>query len=235
MGSAVSGGWLYVGFDCSTQGLTALIIDPARRLVVFRDAIAFDAAFPEFGTVHGVLPSAPMAPSGPQGPDYANLDRSVVHAPPLMWKAALHAIFRRIAASGLELAKVRAVSGSAQQHGSVYCGDTIDDLTRATAPVWLDTSTTRECTEIEDALGGPQRVADLTGSRAYPRFTGPQIRKFAREEPGAYAATSHIHLVSSYLASLLIGEHAPVDHADASGMNLMDLRTRTWSGAALAA
>jgi len=219
MGSAVSGS-LYLGLDCSTQSVTALIIDAARRLVVFRDSIPFDAAFPVFGTVDGVLP--------PSSPD-------VVHAPPLMWKTALHAMFERMAASGVDLRQLRAISGSAQQHGSVYCGEHPHILTRSTAPIWMDSSTGRECGEIESALGGAQAVADLTGSRAYPRFTGPQIRKFAREEPNAYAATARIHLISSWLASLLIGRHGPVDHADASGMNLMDLRTRTWSATALSA
>ncbi|CAN5714329.1 xylulokinase [soil metagenome] len=211
---------MYLGFDCSTQGLSAVVIDTASRRVVFRDAIHFDSELPQFGTVHGVLHS-----------DIPG----VVHAPPLMWKAALQTMFKRLAASGIDVARIRAISGSAQQHGSVYCGETMETLTRSTAPVWMDSSTERECAEIEASLGGPQAVAQLTGSRAYPRFTGPQIRKFAGEHPQAYSATSHIHLVSSYLASLLIGAHAPVDHADASGMNLMDIRAHAWSDAALAA
>src|SRR6185503_5262604 len=36
------------------------------------------------------------------------------------------------------------------------------------------------------------------------------------------------HLVSSYLASLLVGRHAPVDPGDGAGMNLMDLASRRW-------
>jgi xylulokinase len=73
----------------------------------------------------------------------------------------------------------------------------------------------------------------LTGSRAFERFTGPQIRRFAKQQPDAYAKTTHIHLVSSFMASLLAGRHAPIDPGDASGMNLMDLRARQWSGEAL--
>jgi xylulokinase len=211
---------VYLGFDCSTQSLSAVIIDVSNRTVVFRESINFDSELPHFGTVHGVLPSP--APG-------------VVHAPPLMWKAALHAMFARISTCGLDPGALRAISGSAQQHGSVYCGEDPDTLARSTAPIWMDSSTARECDEITRALDGAQAVADLTGSPPHARFTGPQIRKFAREEPAAYAATERIHLVSSWLASLLIGSHGPVDHADASGMNLMDLRAREWSGAALAA
>jgi xylulokinase len=71
-------------------------------------------------------------------------------------------------------------------------------------------------------------LAQHTGSRAFERFTGPQIRKFYKHEPDAYRATDRIHLVSSFMASLLIGRHAPVDPGDGSGMNLMDLQTRGW-------
>jgi xylulokinase len=97
----------------------------------------------------------------------------------------------------------------------------------------MDSSTGCECAEIEAGLGGPDAVAQLTGSRAFPRFTGPQIRKFWRNEPDAYARTERIHLVSSFLGSVLMGQHASIDHADGSGMNLMDIRSREWSAAAL--
>jgi xylulokinase len=76
-------------------------------------------------------------------------------------------------------------------------------------------------------------VAALTGSRAFERFSGPQIRKFFEEQPAAYAATARIHLVSSFLASLLAGRHAPIDPGDGAGMNLMDVRALRWSAAAL--
>jgi xylulokinase len=196
------------GFDCSTQSLTLIVLDAARRTVVFRDSLAFPEPF------------------------LASSDPSVVHASPHIWAAALESMLARLARA-VNRDELSALSGSAQQHGSVYCGGVPRVLTRPTAPIWMDSSTSRECKEIEAALGGPQRVARLTGSRAYPRFTGPQIRKFAREDPDAYGRTERIHLVSSWLASLLIGEHSPVDHADGSGMNLMDILTRTWSSAAL--
>ncbi len=62
-----------------------------------------------------------------------------------------------------------------------------------------------------------------------PRFTGPQIRKFFREDPAAYAATTEIHLVSSFLAGVLAGTSAPIDFGDGAGMNLLDLGALGWS------
>src|SRR5690606_41127850 len=43
----------------------------------------------------------------------------------------------------------------------------------------------------------------ITGSRAIERFTGPQIRKFWKTEPALYEKTRQIHLVSSFVASVL--------------------------------
>jgi xylulokinase len=57
----------------------------------------------------------------------------------------------------------------------------------------------------------------MTGSDAFERFTGPQIRKFYKQEPVAYAKTAHIALVSSYLASLIAGKIAPIDFGDGIG------------------
>jgi xylulokinase len=231
---------LYLGLDSSTQGLTATLIeiDGDRRAVVLTRALRFDEELPHYGTRHGVLPSA---------------DPTVVHAPPLMWAEAMEGMFAALAREDLNWGSLRAISGSGQQHGSVYLTaqatvrldalasepplvDQLGDvLSRPTSPIWMDSSTSAQCAAIEAALGGPAAVAALTGSRAFERFTGPQIRKFAEQEPDAYARTDRIHLVSSWMASLLAGRHAPIDHGDGSGMNLMDLAQRQWAPAALAA
>ena len=71
-------------------------------------------------------------------------------------------------------------------------------------------------------------LARRTGSRAFERFTGPQIRAFFKRDPRAYAETARIHLISSFHATLLAGADAPIDPGDGSGMNLMDLATRAW-------
>lgn len=125
------------------------------------------------------------------------------------------------------LARVAAVSGSAQQHGSVFWGadglaalrsmnpadsllqNLYDGFALADCPIWADSSTQAECDAIETAVGGPAAVAAVTGSRCYARFTGPQIKKIARTQPLVWQHTARVSLVSSFLTSLLLGGYTP--------------------------
>lgn len=231
---------LYLGLDASTQHLTlqAIDVESDEPRLVFEHATNFDRDLPAYGTRHGILPSD---------------DPRVAVAPPLMWADALDRAMAAFARSGFDVSRVAAMSGSAQQHGSVYLNATASAtlasldpsrplagqigaiFARQRSPVWLDTSTSEECREITAAMGGAAEVARATGSRAFERFTGPQIRRFAKTQPEAYGQTARIHLVSSFLASLLAGGDAPLEPGDASGMNLMDLARRAWAPAALAA
>lgn len=102
-------------------------------------------------------------------------------------------------------------------------------FSRIDCPIWMDSSTTEECQAIEKAVGGTQNLFQITGSKAYERFTGSQIMKVARKTPEVYEQTDRIQLVSNFLASLLLGEYAPVDLSDGSGMNLLDIRQHQWS------
>jgi xylulokinase len=154
---------------------------------------------------------------------------------------------------GFDLKELAAISGSGQQHGSVYLNGAAPStlraldpkrplaaqlanvLSRDRSPVWMDESTRAQCDAIERAAGGMEALAQLTGSAATERFTGPQIRKFWEVSPDAYERTWRVHLVSSYMACLLSGTDSPVDPGDGAGMNLMDIRSRQWAPAALEA
>jgi xylulokinase len=228
---------LFLGLDSSTQSLKALAIDTQFK-VVAEFAVNFDADLPSFNTQGGVHKSP---------------DGLSVTSPPQLWVAALDLLLERMQAARFPFADVVAVSGSGQQHGSIYFRSgartalnnlkpdrSLLDQTRTlfsvdASPIWMDSSTTAQCRALETALGGPQAVADLTGSRAYERFTGNQIAKIAQTRGQDYQATERISLVSSFIASLLIGDYAPIDVSDGSGMNLMDIRKKTWAPRALEA
>jgi xylulokinase len=224
--------------DSSTQSLSAVVIDLDKRKVVYEKSLNFDQALPQFKTKNGVL---------------ASRDPLVKHGSPLLWAAALDLLFAQMKKDRLALGEILAVSGSGQQHGSVYLNEKADAalanldpkkslvenldgvFARKTSPIWMDSSTAKECAEIRKKLGGIKFTASRTGSDTFERFTGPQIRKFCKTEPKAYEKTAHIALVSSFMASLLAGKIAPIDFGDGAGMNLMDIRRKNWNHDALKA
>jgi len=229
---------LYLGLDSSTQSLSAVVLDSERREVVLDHTVNFDKRLPEFGTANGVLP---------------NKDPMVAQSDALMWVAALDLMCDDLREKGIDVSQITAVAGSGQQHGSVYLKPNAATvlrslnprrtlamqmkpaLSRPVSPIWMDSSTRPQCDQIEETVGGASAVAELTGSSCFERFTGPQIRKFWQKEKRRYDNTAKIHLVSSFMASILAGKHAPIDHGDGAGMNLMDIRKLAWSPAMLKA
>ena len=103
-------------------------------------------------------------------------------APVLMWVEALDMMLTKLANDGFPFHKVYAISGSAQQHGSVYWAQGARDsllqpldpsksllsqLQNAFAtqdsPIWMDSTTSEQCHAIEEVLGGAASVTALTG------------------------------------------------------------------------
>ncbi|GLT62992.1 hypothetical protein SLA2020_355910 [Shorea laevis] len=223
---------LFLGFDGSTQSLKATVLDSNLNIVTSQ-LVHFDSELPHYKTQDGVY-----------------RDPSVngrIVSPTIMWVEALDLVLQKLSKSNLDFGKIAAVSGSGQQHGSVYWkkGSSailssldskkplVDQLSDAfsikESPIWMDSSTTAQCREIEKAVGGALELSKLTGSRGYERFTGPQIRRLFETQPDLYNNTDRISLVSSFMASLLIGAYASIDETDGAGMNLMDIKQRSWS------
>ncbi len=221
---------MLLGLDSSTQSLTAVLIDPAAGQITCQLSVNFGSDLPHYASPSGFIPGG---------------ENGEVHANPQMWLEALDLLFSSLA-TATDLSKVTAIAGSGQQHGSVYLDATFDNrlaaldstsnlveqlspaLTRATSPIWMDTSTGSQCTEITAAVGGAAEVCRRSGSIAIERFTGPQIRRFYQTDPAAYERTQRIHLVSSFLASVLAGKSVPVDFGDGAGMNLLNLAQLDW-------
>ena len=225
---------LYLGLDCSTQSFKAIVVDEWLRTVDIA-FVHYASDLSEYGTTDGYIK-----------------DGTKVVTPTIMFLHAFELVLQRLKAKGnVEFSKICAISGSGQQHGSVWWKKGASDILQWNAdeqmaqfplqelfqeafsskngPIWMDSSTSKECEEIEAFVGGPEKVAELTGSRCYERFTGPQIRKYLKEQPLMCKNTERISLISSFLPSILIGAYVGIDYADGSGMNLMDIYSKEWS------
>lgn len=228
----------FIGFDLSTQQLKAIVIDD-RLNVCHNIFVTFDAELSEYKTSGGVYKSD----------DGSN----TVTAPVNMWLKALDICFEKLKIDGLDFGTVIGISGCAQQHGSIWWrresanllanlkpdeylhSELVTAFTLRESPIWMDSSTSRECKQLEEHVGGPEMLAQITGSRAYERFTGPQIAKIIKHRREIYIATERITLISNFLTSVFIGAYAPMEASDASGMNMMDIKKKRWSEVCLEA
>ncbi|KAK4227947.1 hypothetical protein QBC38DRAFT_476615 [Podospora fimiseda] len=225
-------GPLYLGFDLSTQQLKAIVVQ-SDLSVVSSAKVDFDQDFgAKYKIKKGVL---------------IFVDEGEVFAPVALWLESLDLVLRRLQEQNTPLNRIRGISGSCQQHGSVYWSREaeqllsaisadkalVDQLTGAFshpyAPNWQDHSTQHECDKFEETMETAERLAQVTGSSAHHRFTGTQIMRLRRKLPSMYEATSRISLVSSFLASLFLGTVAPMDISDVCGMNLWDIPSNNWS------
>ncbi|KAF5138703.1 putative D-xylulose kinase A [Metarhizium anisopliae] len=230
-------GPLYLGFDLSTQQLKAIVVDSDLKTIA-QSKVDFDADFSKYGIQKGV---------------HVRPSTGEVYAPVAMWMESLDLVLHRLSKEmPVPMSRIRGVSGSGQQHGSVYwnhqahdvlrCLDAskelVDQLPGALAhewsPNWQDQSTQSECDAFDAELGDREKLAEVTGSGAHHRFTGTQIMRMRRVRPEVYAQTSRISLVSSWLASILLGSVAPLDISDVCGMNLWDIPNQQYSPELLA-
>ncbi|ODV78524.1 D-xylulokinase [Suhomyces tanzawaensis NRRL Y-17324] len=216
---------LFLGFDLSTQQLKVIVTD-ANLNHLHSYHVEFDAAYKQrYGIHKGVL-----------------VDDDTIVSPVLMWLDAVDHVFDQMKQDAFPFADVRGISGSGQQHGSIYWSQQAEHLLQSldgsgalsdqlqdaftfqNSPNWQDHSTGSELKGFEDTVGADE-LAQISGSRAHYRFTGLQIRKLAtRIDPERYASTWRISLVSSFVASVLLGKIAPIEEADACGMNLYDIQ-----------
>ncbi|KAK3551898.1 hypothetical protein QTP70_031558 [Hemibagrus guttatus] len=238
----------YLGSTVQSNGecgkeLKVVAID-GNLQVTHQSNVQFDGDLPEFRQAHIYsLDHFRMT----QGGVHIHENRVSVTSPVLMWVKALDLLLEKMKRAGFDFSCVKAISGSGQQHGSVYwkkgARKTLqclepgrylhsllqDSFAVQDSPVWMDSSTTEQCKSLECVVGGAQQLADITGSRAYERFTANQIAKIYQLQQDRYNETERISLVSSFAASLFLGDYAPIDYSDGSGMNLMDIFTKKWS------
>ena len=201
---------LTLGIDSSTQGTKAVVYDTVEGRVVASAAVNYGKDLPEFGSPDGFLPNA---------------DPFVRRANPAMWVKGLELVLARLRDAGAPMGEIAAVGGDAQQHATVYLAAD-GSFARAESPIWMDSSTGTEVSALDAHFGEALRTR--TGSPAIERFAAAQVMKFISEEPDAWARTTRVHLLSSYLTSVLTDTDAPIETGDGAGMNLLNLQTLAW-------
>ncbi|CAD7968620.1 unnamed protein product [Amoebophrya sp. A25] len=264
---------LVLGFDLSTQSCKAVLAEAVSPFRLVAEAsVNFEEDFPEYETTSGVI--------NPGG-------SSEFFTPVLLWVEAFELCLTKLRNLGLNsgdskafsFANVIRVTGSAQQHGTVYLNDRVREqdesrscgpsasssslrsatsqtgltswiepmLYRTTAPIWMDMSTTTEAANLEAAFGW-QNLTQMTGSRAYERFSGLQIAKevakkakkilveveqqrlkCSEDEEKDQHQLTRVQLVSNFLCGLCTGNLAlPIEVSDAAGMSILNLHTKKW-------
>ncbi|OSS46141.1 hypothetical protein B5807_08279 [Epicoccum nigrum] len=229
----------FLGFDLSTQQLKGIIVGSDLKLLQ-EAKVDFDADFgAKYGIEKGVL---------------TNPAEGEVFAPVALFLEAIDLVLQRLKEQGADFSKVQGISGAGMQHGTVFWSHDAEHLlanldagktlleqleggakgerkgafSHPFSPNWQDASTQKQVEAFDAKLGDPHKLAQATGSKAHHRFSGPQILRFHTKYPEAYAATSRISLVSSFLASIFLGKIAPMDISDVTGANLWDIQNGRW-------
>lgn len=196
---------IYLGIDSGTQSVKAVALDLDTGRVVA-----------EARAPHTLL---------------AGLPPGHMEQHPQEWTAALDQVITAVA-SQIDRSRVRGLGISGQQHGFVP----LDEAGAVIRPakLWCDTSTVAECEVLTKKLGGTKAVIRRTGLPFLPGYTAPKILWLKRHEPANWRRLRHVLLPHDYLNFHLTGNYF-MEHGDASGTALMDVRRRTWAPAVLQA
>ena len=141
------------------------------------------------------------------------------------WNACVFTLKRVISDSKVNPRDIAGIGFSGQMHGLVMLDDKGEVIRNSI--IWCDGRTVDECEEITKRVG-ESRLAEITGNHALTSFTAGNILWVRNHEPELYKKCRHILLPKDYLRFKLTGKLG-MEASDASGMNLLDIRTRKWS------
>ena len=139
-------------------------------------------------------------------------------------RETVNALADVVRASGVPAGDVEGISFSGQMHGLVLLDAEHRPLRNAI--LWNDTRTTKQCRDIEAALGG--KLLDITRNPALEGFTLPKLLWVKENEPELYAKAASFVLPKDYVRYRLTGDIA-MDLSDAAGTLLLDVRAKAWS------
>ena len=154
----------------------------------------------------------------------------VEHEPEQIWQATLAATRQALNTPNVE---PPTAIGITNQRETAVLWDKRTLAAPRRAIVWQDRRTASICDELRKA-GHERRVAELTGLRLDPYFTGTKLTWLARNDEETWrkvaAGDVVIGTVDSYLiARLTAGTVHATDPSNASRTLLLDLSTGTWN------
>lgn len=143
------------------------------------------------------------------------------------WTATVEGI--SAVTSSVDKSEIRGIGLSGQMHGLVMLDGEGKVLRKSI--IWCDQRTQKQCDEITE-LVGKKRLMEITMSPALTGFTASKILWVRENEPEIYEKCRKILLPKDYIRYMLTGETA-TEVSDASGMQLLDIAERKWSGEVL--
>lgn len=191
---------LFIGIDSGTQSTKAILYDVGKAKVLA-------SAQQKYGMIEGL----------PEG----HLEQH-----PRTWIDAVDVTVAEVLeAAGNRRKEVRGIGVSAQQHGLVVLDKNCKPI--RPAKLWCDTSTVEQCEAFDKAFGGAKGLVELAGNPMLPGYTAPKILWLKENEPGNWKSVRTILLPHDYINLHLTGE-TRMEHGDASGTGLLDVRKRKW-------
>lgn len=194
-----------LAIDAGTTGVTAVVVAPDATITA-KGYQEFAQHFPHPGWVE--------------------------HSPEEIWQATLEATRAALKTWGGSPAELGGI-GITNQRETVLLWDRETLGSPRRAIVWQDRRTTEICERLK-AAGHEDRVAQLTGLRLDPYFSGTKLAWLAEHEPHTWALVESgryaIGTVDSYLiARMSRGTWHVTDVSNASRTLLFDLERGDWS------
>jgi xylulokinase len=147
--------------------------------------------------------------------------------PDVWWQATVDAVRQVVSKAGVQAAQIVSIGFSGQMHGLVIT----DEQGRPLRPslIWNDQRTGDQAAQIEQKVGGRDKLIELTGNAAMTSFTLTKLLWVRQNEPQIYDRIRHFLLPKDYVRFRMTGSFAG-DVSDMSGTLMLDQRKRDWSG-----
>ena len=143
---------------------------------------------------------------------------------PSDWYKAICAALAKLAAKGVNLHDVAALSLDGSTHNAVLLDDAMRPLRRTI--MWTDQRATDECAELKRDRG--DEIFATCYQMPAPTWTLPQLMWLRRHEPEIIARTRHVLFVKDYVRFLLT-DSAETDRIEAQGTLFFDMKASRWS------